>query len=204
MGLGTDISEWENIITPLARKYKVLAFDNRGAGRSDMPDEPYSIRQMASDVAGVMRTVGFEPAVLLGISMGGAIALALTLDNPELVKKLLLVSTAPRFINRRRINIFGIMRRLPIFVSKYPQPNFAFVRQHSALRAFDCTKRLSELKLPVAILHGRKDGTVPLYLSEEMHTRIKGSAMQVFNGGHLFLLLRQREEFLGSVEKFIG
>ena len=102
MGLGTDISEWKTIIDPLSKKYKVLVFDNRGAGRSDKPDEPYTIKLMASDAAGVIKAAGFEPANVLGISMGGAIALELTLNDPDLIKKLILVSTAARFIKRQR------------------------------------------------------------------------------------------------------
>jgi hypothetical protein len=47
MGLGTDISEWDGVIRWLAKKYRLLAFDNRGAGRSDKPDIPYSIEMMA-------------------------------------------------------------------------------------------------------------------------------------------------------------
>ena len=52
VGLGTDISEWDGIIRWLAQKYKVLAFDNRGAGRTDKPDTQYSIEMMANDTAG--------------------------------------------------------------------------------------------------------------------------------------------------------
>jgi 3-oxoadipate enol-lactonase len=52
VGLGTDISEWHGIIHWLAQKYKVLAFDNRGAGRTDKPDTQYSIEMMAHDTAG--------------------------------------------------------------------------------------------------------------------------------------------------------
>src|SRR5438067_2109479 len=45
LGLGTDVSEWDGIMRWLAEKYKVLAFDNRGAGRTDKPDIPYSIEK---------------------------------------------------------------------------------------------------------------------------------------------------------------
>ena len=47
VGLGTDISEWDGIIRWLAEKYQVLAFDNRGVGRTDKPDIAYSIETMA-------------------------------------------------------------------------------------------------------------------------------------------------------------
>ena len=58
VGLGTDISEWDGIIHWLAQKYQVLAFDNRGAGRTDKPDTHYSIEMMANDTAGLMQTLG--------------------------------------------------------------------------------------------------------------------------------------------------
>src|SRR6266567_1248417 len=79
IGLGTDISEWEGIIHWLAQKYKVLAFDNRGTGRTDKPDTQYSIEMMADDTTELMQTLGIQQAHILGISMGGRIALALAL-----------------------------------------------------------------------------------------------------------------------------
>jgi len=60
VGLATDISEWDGIIHWLAKKYQVLAFDNRGAGRTDKPDTHYSIEMMADDTVGLMQTLGME------------------------------------------------------------------------------------------------------------------------------------------------
>ena len=48
-GLGIDLSEFDGVNRWLAQKYRVLAFDNRGAGRTDKPDIPYSIEMMAHD-----------------------------------------------------------------------------------------------------------------------------------------------------------
>jgi 3-oxoadipate enol-lactonase len=75
VGLGTGISEWDVIIRWLANKYQVLAFDNRGAGRTDKPDIPYSIEMMAEDTAGLIQALGIKQARVLGISMEGRIAL---------------------------------------------------------------------------------------------------------------------------------
>src|SRR6266568_7136982 len=91
VGLGTDISEWEGIIRWLAKTYQVLAFDNRGVGRTDKPDTPYSIEMMADDTAGLMQTLGIEQANILGISLGGRIALEMALRHAPSVKKLVLV-----------------------------------------------------------------------------------------------------------------
>jgi len=72
----------------------VVAFDNRGAGRTDRPDAPYTIAMMAGDAAGLMDALSIERAHILGISMGGRIALELALSCPARVGKLVLVSTS--------------------------------------------------------------------------------------------------------------
>src|SRR5579872_3406946 len=86
LGLSTDLSEWGYFINKLAEQYKVLVFDNRGCGRSDKPNIPYSIEIMASDTAELMKSLGFNDTNVIGLSMGGRIALDLSLKYPELVK----------------------------------------------------------------------------------------------------------------------
>src|SRR5256712_1396983 len=204
VGLGTDISEWEGIIRGLAKKYKVLAFDNRGAGRTDKPDTPYSIEMMAHDTAGLMQTLGIQQAHILGISMGGRIALALALRHPKSVKKLVLVSTSARSIKNWRRYFFGILSSAPIFRSKYPQPHYAFMRQRQASFAYNCTDKLQELHIPTVIMHGKKDKIVPYRLAEEMHTGIKGSKMLTFAGGHIFFFMKEGQRFLDAIAEFVG
>jgi pimeloyl-ACP methyl ester carboxylesterase len=203
VGLGTDISEWDGIIRWLATKYKVLAFDNRGAGRTDKPDIPYSIEMMADDTAGLMQTLGIEQAHILGISMGGRIALALALRYAKSVKKLVLVSTSARSIKNWRRHFFSILSSAPIFRSTYPQPHYAFMRQRQASFVYNCTDTLHELQIPTVIMHGEKDKIVPYTLAEEMHTGIKGSKMLTFAGGHLFFFMKERQQFLDAVAEFI-
>src|SRR3989442_10450040 len=204
VGLATDISEWEGIIRWLAKKYKVLAFDNRGAGRTDKPDAHYSIEMMANDTVGLMQTLGIEQAHVLGISMGGRIALALALQHPKRVKKLVLVSTSARSIKNWRRYFFGILSSAPIFRSKYPQPHYAFMRQRQASFAYNCTDKLQELHIPTVIMHGKKDKIVPYRLAEEMHMGIKGSKMLTFAGGHIFFFMNERQQFLDAIAEFVG
>ena len=61
LGLGADVSEYTALIDQLAARSRVIAFDNRGAGRSDKPDAPYSIELMAADALGVMDALGVTP-----------------------------------------------------------------------------------------------------------------------------------------------
>lgn len=204
-GLGTDVSEWGSIIHWLAQQYRVIAFDNRGAGRTDKPDQPYSIEMMAGDTEGLLGALAIERAHVLGISMGGRIALALALAHPERIGTLVLVSTSARAAKRHWwFGPLSLMSSVPIFRSRYPQPRYAFRRQRRASSAFNCTDRLGEIHAPTLILHGQSDRTVPYALAEEMHAGIAGSKMLAFAGGHIFFLFRERQRFLDAIADFVG
>lgn len=205
LGMALDISEVEPIIHWFAERYSVLAFDNRGAGRTDKPDIPYSIGMMANDTSGLMDAVGIERANILGISLGGRIALALTLAHPERVEKLALVSTSARVLPRGwRFRALGLLSSVPMLQGKYPQPRYAFVRQRDASTNFDFTARLSEIQAPTLIMHGANDRTAPFALAEEMQRGIQGSKLLPFAGGHLFFLMRERQRFLDATADFLG
>ncbi len=205
-GLSIDLTAIDSITSELSRKYQVMVFDNRGAGRTDKPDVPYSIEMMAQDTAGLLNALGVSKVHIMGISLGGRIALSLTLDHPEIVKSLILVSTGPRITNTRRRRflffLLEIPRRLGAIRKEYPQPYFAYKHQREASENYDATSRLNEIRTPTIILHGKKDRMAPLKLAEVMHDGIKGSKMITFDGGHLFLFFKQKE-FLDSVEEFL-
>lgn len=93
MGLGGNVQAWGMQIPRLSQGYRVIAMDNRGAGRSDKPDEPYSIEGMAEDLACVLDTAGVESAHVMGASMGGFIAQAFYHTHPERTRSLILVCT---------------------------------------------------------------------------------------------------------------
>ena len=203
-GLGSDLSENGEIIGWLAQKYQVLAFDNRGVGRTDKPDIPYSIEMMANDTTELMQSLGMRQANILGISMGGRIALALALAHPERVKKLILVSTSAQTTKRNRwMPLLGRVSTLPIFRSKYPQPYYAHIRQRQASSAYNCADRLHELHMPTVILHGKKDSIVPYPVAQELHAAIQGSKLITFEGGHLFSLMKERQPFLDAIATFL-
>ncbi|HKE65669.1 MAG TPA: alpha/beta hydrolase [Micromonosporaceae bacterium] len=198
-GLGLDISEITSIVDALATGYRVLAFDNRGAGRSDKPNVPYTIDMMAADTAGVMRSAGVPRATVLGMSLGGRIALALALAEPTMVSQLILVSTGPRVRHSWRRRLIGLAARLPIGRSAHPQPRYAFRRQHAASDTYDATDRLGEITVPALILHGRNDKTAPLAIAEDMSTRLPNATLRTFPGGHIFMFLGQRQPFIDAV-----
>ena len=206
VGLGTDISEWDGIVRGLAQRYRVIAFDNRGAGRSDKPDQPYTIELMADDTEGLLRAIGIERAHILGVSLGGRIALALALRHPERINRLILVSTSARVTKRPWwFGALSLLSSAPIFRSRYPQPRYAFRRQRQASTLFDCTARLPEIHAPTLILHGKRDKTAPYALAEELHAGIAGSQLLPFAGSHIFFFsMRERQRFLDEVARFLS
>ncbi|RJP64078.1 MAG: alpha/beta hydrolase [Candidatus Abyssobacteria bacterium SURF_17] len=94
MGLGGNIAIWDiELINALAERFKVIIFDNRGTGRSDMPDEEYSIELFADDSAALLDALGIESAYILGASMGGMTAQEFALKYPRKCRKLILCCT---------------------------------------------------------------------------------------------------------------
>jgi pimeloyl-ACP methyl ester carboxylesterase len=180
--LGLDISEIPALIDGLARRYRVLAFDNRGAGRTDKPEQRYSVEQMAADTAGLMRAVGLPRAAVLGISMGGRIALALTLAEPGMVDRLILASTGARVIHslRRTLRMTLLGSLATVVRGAHPQPRYAFRRQMVASGAYDARSGLREIQVPTLILHGAADRTMPFALAHELHEGVQGSVLRTF------------------------
>ena len=93
MGLGANATGWWAQLPSFSREYQVIAFDNRGAGRSDKPNEPYSIGQMADDAHALLHELGVGPAHVFGMSLGGMVAQELVLRHPDSVRTLILGGT---------------------------------------------------------------------------------------------------------------
>ncbi|HEY4022818.1 MAG TPA: alpha/beta hydrolase [Pseudonocardiaceae bacterium] len=207
-GLGTDSTFLRPVTRNLAERFSVLSFDNRGAGRSDKPDIPYSIEMMATDAIELMDAVGVERAHVVGISMGASVALAMALGYGERVTSLVLVSaSAKKSMDMTISKPFRLIRLLgralpPIAEGKYPQPDYAFERQRAASRTYDCSVRLGEIAAPTLIMHGRKDRTVPLELAEQLQAGIPRSTLMTFAGGHAFFLFGERDRFLRETGEF--
>lgn len=94
-GLGYPSDASWRIVPALAAQHTVILLDNRGVGRSEVPERPWIIADMARDAAVAIEAAGMGPAHVAGFSMGGLIAQELALTRPDLVRSLTLGCTSP-------------------------------------------------------------------------------------------------------------
>jgi len=92
-GFGAKKEQWIGQFGPLSEHFKVIRLDNRGAGKSDRPNEPYTMELFAEDVKGLLDYLDIEKAHIIGWSVGGMIAEHFAIKFPNSIKKLILINT---------------------------------------------------------------------------------------------------------------
>ena len=214
---GIEISSMYNVLGAFAENYQVIALDNRGAGRTDMPDEHYSIEMMAEDTIGLMDEIGLESAHFLGISMGARIAQVIAAKYPEKVKSLILNVAAASFpdmfksileVSLENANLREklLLKTGIVFIQKYPPNPESFLRQLKAVADFDGRDYLNQINAPTLVINGTKDHLVPMNLTNELTEGIKNSKLIIVDEGHYFaalkpeLLIEHTLEFLKEVK----
>ena len=95
-GTGGDLRVNPNVFDgPMAKRFEVLGYDQRGLGRSAKPDIDYTMADYADDAAGLLEAVGWPSAKVVGVSFGGMVAQELVLRHPGKVRRLVLACTSP-------------------------------------------------------------------------------------------------------------
>jgi len=221
-GLGFEISTItegmgkSDYLDKLAQKYKVIAFDSRGVGRTDKPDVPYSIEMMAKDTIGLLDVLGIKRAYFLASSMGACIAVMIAAQHPERVKGLIFHVGFHRVPFLQNI-IWSLMWKISvgrkmmmksadfIFQQKYPPTPESFARQGEAPLKFDGRKLLGQISAPTLIVNGTKDQVVSMKITRELARGIPGAKLVLVEGDHLFirdpnLLIKPALEFLAEID----
>ena len=210
-GLGSRGEDWSPMIPTLAAQgFHVYAPDLLGYGRSSMPDVDYSVRLEEKTVASFMKAMGLSHVDVGGWSMGGWVALELTVDHPELVDRLVLYDSAGVYFPPKWDSTLFTptdspgLYRLVAMLSPQPKPFPAFVSRAAlrrlqanawvidrSLASMEAGKDLLDFRLraihkPVLVVWGQMDRLIPVSVGETMHERIPNSSLLIVDGcGHL-------------------
>jgi len=195
----------------VAGPYRALAYDHRGTGRSDAPEGPYDIATLAADLESVLVDAGADAAHLVGLGLGGAVALAYARRYGR-ARSLTLVGTAAdgaRFDDAAfaALGDPGVETALSeSFRASHPDvvegiaswrdgdasPE-TFRAQRNALAEFDVSDALYEWSLPALVLHGAADAVVPRDAGADLADGLPRGEFQSFDGaGHLVTVERSR------------
>ena len=102
-GLSSDSQTWQLVLSPLKKRFKVIIFDNRAAGRTKDPGGAFDVAVMTKDAVMLLDHLGIENADILGHSMGGFIAQDIAAVYPERVNRLVLANTAAALSGKVKI-----------------------------------------------------------------------------------------------------
>jgi pimeloyl-ACP methyl ester carboxylesterase len=208
-GLGARVSDWAFQLPVLAERYRVIAVDLPGHGGSALPRERVTIDDIADRVGALLAHLAAPPVHLVGLSLGGCVALALAVRAPARVRSLTLVNAFARLRPAGPRAALRLLARLAL-LAVAPMPCVAahvarglfpkreqrdlyaravaslgatsragYVAAVRALARFDARPRLAGVRCPTLIVVGDRDATVPRSAAETLCAGIAGARMVV-------------------------
>lgn len=96
-GFGSEKESWNAQFEPLSEHFKVIRFDNRGAGESERPNQPYQMETFADDAAALLNQLNIKKTNIVGWSLGGMVVQQFAVMYPERIKKIVLINTLPKW-----------------------------------------------------------------------------------------------------------
>jgi len=218
---------------PFFRKYfRIITFDNRGAGKSDKPPGPYSTRMMADDTVKLMDALGIEKAHIMGLSMGGMIAQELAINHPQRVMKLVLAATYARqdetsgdtleqaeFLRlapeRKASALIGLAFNKPFYRFTFgllarvqtrltgASDRVGIAGQSEACLKHDTLERLSLITAPTLVIVGTGDRIIKPVSSEVIAGKIPNAKLAKVEGASHYFCFEMRKVFNREVLGFL-
>ena len=229
--IGTTRELWSRQVAALADRYRVIAFDARGHGRTTVPAGDYTIAQLGRDALAILDAEGAATAHVCGISLGGITAMWLGVNAPGRLRTLTLANTAARIASTKfwidRIQFVreqgmaaladltmprwfsdGFRAREPKTVQQFHSmlsqcSPVGYVGCSAAMREEDLREAIATITCPVLAIAGRTDMATPPEGLQFIHDRIAGSKLVTLDAAHLSNV-EKADEFSGALRDFVG
>jgi 3-oxoadipate enol-lactonase len=212
--LGTDLRIWDEVASRFVDRFRVIRYDLRGHGLSDAPPGPYSHEDDARDLCGLLDTFELESAIVIGISVGGQIAMEFALENAKRVRALVLCDTALKlgteeFWNERIANVRmrGLSTIAETIVPRWFAGAFAeqqpsayrgsinmlsrtspdgYIAMCGALREADFTHRAAAITVPTLVMTGEHDVSAPPPAARALAVALPNARFEtIADAGHM-------------------
>jgi pimeloyl-ACP methyl ester carboxylesterase len=231
-GLGSSSRDWFAQIPHLASRHRVIVCDLRGHGQSAKPSGPYSMPQFARDVAVLLRKLDAVPAQIVGLSMGGMVALELAASTRGLVRRLVVANSAVdvrlqtwsdvwfyasrrlavRLLGMRRVGAL-IADRLFVkpdqerlrteFIERWAQNDMdAYVASVDAIMGWSVIDRLNRVTAPTLLVSSEHDYT-PVAAKNLAAARLPHAELAVVDGTRHALPVERPEAFNVLLDGFL-
>lgn len=229
--IGCDLTLWDPQIAALAEDFRIIRFDARGHGGSDVPKGDYTLGQLARDALAVLDSAAADSVYLCGLSLGGVTAQWLALHAPGRIKGIVIANTAARIGTAEAWQARGDMAIIgqgmraiaPTAIARFfserflaASPEIADIfRQRllttapegyagccAVLRDTDFTGQLGAIALPTIVVGGTLDVPTPLSQAKELAQAIPGARLIALEAGHLSNI-EQPEAFTAAIRQIL-
>jgi 3-oxoadipate enol-lactonase len=228
--IATTRELWARQVARCSRSFRVITYDARGHGYSQVNSGDYTIEQLGRDALAILSDAGVESAHICGISLGGLTAMWLGVHAPRRVKSLVLANTAARignlemwaeriaFVRQRGMATVADMTMPRWFTEDFrarePQtvdqframvaacPKDGYLGCCAALRDEDLREAISAIRCPVLCVAGSSDPATPPESLQFIHERIAGSRLVTLDAAHL-TNVEQHEAFNEALLGFL-
>jgi 3-oxoadipate enol-lactonase len=211
--LGTTLHMWDGQVAPFTQHFRLVRYDRRGHGRSDVPNGPYTMERLGRDALAVLDGLGLDQVNWCGLSMGGMIGQWLGANAPERIVRMVLSNTSSYFpdknawtdrlalVREKGVPAFaapnmarwftkGFLERAPEAVAPI-QAMFAatplegYLACGAAVRDMDHRALLPRITAPTLVIAGRHDGATPPEANEYISKQIPGARLMLAEAAHL-------------------
>lgn len=232
--LATTHRMWDPQMTAFTKQYRVLRYDKRGHGESDVTPGPYSFELLADDVLALLDALSITRTHFVGLSMGGMTGMTLALKKPAALRTLVLCDTTSRdplgdpALWQQRIDAArsgGMEAMVEPTVARFLTPDTVKTRPEladavramvrstpvdgyaaccQAISKLDLTDRLPGIAVPTLIVVGADDPATTVQMSRTIHERIAGSELVILKDAAHLSNMEQAEAFNQAVLGFLA
>ncbi len=211
--LGTNFTMWDPQVPALEKEFRVLRYDTRGHGQTSVTPGPYTIEQLAGDVLRLLDALSLDRVHFCGLSMGGMIGMWLGAHAGARLRRLVLCNTAAKIgtletWNTRIENVRkgGMKALAPAVIERWFTPEFrrrspetvmpvqrmvensppeGYLACCEAIRVMDQREAIAAIRVPVLVIAGSKDASIPPADGRFLAERVAGARYAELEAAHL-------------------